>query len=441
MILTFRRFFETAGNFGNLGAEPGVVKVLQPNINSDYKLSYQGGNVLQPNQKIYYVIPEAFKGKVVRDMRLPHKKGPYGHGEPNMKWEPAKKKWRDYYGSYSRIELHDVNSNKWVAYRIEGKDYKHAEHRPDYEVETLHDWIGMIGKLSPDLVRIINPGNQRASTNPLSGEKVDPNDIKSSVEIGPVEIMYIPQQMTQGGNGSIQHVYSPLGYFEGQFTPAKFADYTKSANHAAMPSYPHYGIGYYPGALYLYGVPHKAERWLRAADAYKGKEKVHKHINIKHGGAPQKENMFIPGDKYYMVVNNVPLFSIKMDPMEGKGDSDVQVTREGKNQITIHLPQRAVGRKLLGVEVMCGDSEARPDRAEGTPGDNTGDESNKVRRGGAVLYTIFNGTNIGRDDVGPQMVASAHPNDKNNLISDGSKVQLRIEGDSTWVMGWRITYQ
>jgi hypothetical protein len=444
-MFSFRLFCENEVNqYTSLLSAPGVVKVLSnPNVKSNSEIEFGGNYLLKPKEMAYYIIPQQFHNKLIREMVLSHRKGPHGHGEPHMSYEDAKKKWRDYYGSYSRIEAHDATSNQWVSYKVSGRDYKHAAltNSGGYEVETLHDWL-LSGKVRPDLLRISNPGNMRVGqtpTNPTTGEKIDPYDVRSTVEIGPLRIFFFMEKAF-GAKKYIQHVYSPQGFYSGQFGNTRFANTNSQSKAEVLPVYGTYGIGYYPGALYL--DPATKGRYLKPI-GYANQE-VHKHIKIKHGDAVQPEHMFIPGDKWAVVAHGTPLFSVKRDATEGSGDA-VNVYSPSASIIAVEMPQYTFNKKLIQVEVMCGDTYARPDKAVGKEGDTTGDERNKVIRGPAVMTIYLVKTNGGRiqlsrNDVAPQMVITAYPNQEYDTIEPGDKIEMAATGGVAFVMAWRISY-
>lgn len=113
------------------------------------------GRELKPNHRLLFIIPEEFRGRIVRDVILRHRKaskhcvdiGSDGH---------------DPYGAYSRVELHDTENNKWQAWvdYIYRRTDKFAEPRGsgNPEHEALHDWVVTVGKIKPDAMRLTNAG-------------------------------------------------------------------------------------------------------------------------------------------------------------------------------------------------------------------------------------------------------------------------------------------
>jgi len=61
-----------------------------------------------------------------------------------------------------RVELHDIKSDQWKQWKDPAgyNPDKFAEPRSsgDPENENLHDWLGTVGKVSPDAVRVTSVG-------------------------------------------------------------------------------------------------------------------------------------------------------------------------------------------------------------------------------------------------------------------------------------------
>lgn len=422
----FEYYHETAtANFN----EPGVVKVLDNPQEEGSMLVYNIRSTLEPGKKIMLVIPEQYRNLVIRDMVLSHRKGPHGHGEPNMKWEPAKNKWRDYYGAYTRIEAHNTQDGTWHTYVDDyGASFKFAEHRPsDWEEETLHDWI-RIAKVKPDVIRLTNPGNQRASTNPLTGEKVDPMDQRSTSEIAYLKVIFFPDVDLDAEMQSYERIYSKSGGPSDATT--RFAKYNSANAHEKEPSYGNYGAGIYPNALVL------AADWSRQGKRIRQQDGGHWFIVSKEhfdqvAGELGDRARASGGTYNYKGREFVKVFPVTLDGGPG--------TQVQGNQLMIDIPAQLQGRKLAQVEVMCGDTEFRPDGPErDKPWKRLGYARLKIGVQSKTYGQMwFNGEGV---SVAPQMVASAAPKQPIQLQT-GDKVVLRSEQDTTYVMGWRILYQ
>jgi len=133
----------------------------------DFKLPEYEGRELRPGHKIIFKVPDDFKDRVIRDVILRHRKGntyrvdigPDGH---------------DPYGAYSRVELRDSKSGQWREWRDPAgyNPVKFAEPRSagDPENEVLHDWVAMVGIITPDAARVTNEGkDDRYSVSQIHG--------------------------------------------------------------------------------------------------------------------------------------------------------------------------------------------------------------------------------------------------------------------------------
>jgi len=141
------------------------------NVAIRYDMPESEGRELRPGHKLTFVIPEGFKGRIVRDVVLRHRKadkyckdiGPNRH---------------DPHGAYSLVELYDEEIHDWIGWR-DPKGYdpiKFAEPRSsnDPEHEVLHDWIATVGIVRPKFVRITNMGvNPDYSVSQIHGIEVD----------------------------------------------------------------------------------------------------------------------------------------------------------------------------------------------------------------------------------------------------------------------------
>jgi hypothetical protein len=415
-MISFRTFIEN-------------INMTSPEVSGNMLIYDLGTNfLLRPGASFELKIPETHSHLVLRDIILAHRKGPYGHGEPNMKWEPAKNKWRDYYGAYTKVEVHDSITNKWHTYVDDyGAHFKFAEHRPgDWEEETLHDII-KIGKIYPDVVKITNPGNQRASTNPITGEKVDPMDERSTVQIKSLKFIFFPQHALENNIKYYERFYSKKGG-PNDDTP-RFGNYNSKQESA--PVYGNYGAGIYPDALFLAADWGRQSKRIRQLDGQwhfvmdkLSLDKIAGELGNRIERAGGKNNTYTHNNKEY-----VKVFPLTRDPGQGA---------EVKNNVLyIDVPDDFVNKKVAVVEVQCGDTELRPDRIEW--------DKPWRRLGYASLYMgliqsgnkyYFNKDGI---SVAPQMVASAGP-EQAIQVKKGDKIFIESRQDTTYVMGWRIGF-
>lgn len=413
--------------------QPGIIKTIDNPQEQGSMLVYNIRTILEPGKTILLVVPEQYRHLIIRDMILTHRKGPYGHGEPHMKFEPQKNKWRDYYGAYTRVEAHDTQTQTWHTYVDDyGASFKFAEHRPgEWEEETLHDWV-RISKVKPDIIKLSNPGNQRAKPHPVTGEKIDPMDQRSSSEIASLKVVFFPNiDLTSGSTQFYERFYSKVGGADD--SPARFANFASQNKDELEPTYGNYGAGIYPNALVL------AADWSRQGRRIKQMDGRYYFIVDKESFNQVAGEM---GDRPQRAVGGEPFYSrngkeyVKVFPVTLDGGPGTKVQN---NSLYINIPPEMNGKKLLQIEVMCGDTEFRPDRiARNQPWKRLGFAALHIgaqtQQTGTQWFTSNDGIS-----VAPQMVAAAAP--KQPLpVQSGDKVILRSDRDTTYVMGWRIAY-
>ena len=214
-----------------------------------FDLPEHDGRELRPGQRLAFVVPEQFQGRLVRDVILRHRKGekykkdigPDGH---------------DPYGAYSRVELYDTKSDDWKQWS-DPKGYtpdKFAEPRSagDPENEVLHDWIATVGPVAPDSIRVTNVGQSA--------------DYSVS-QIHGVEIVFFPE--LEGNTSSQERVYCQ---------GTQFADLP---NHQYLPKY---GGGSHTEGIYI-GAMALNQRgkalYELGTDAGEGVEKEPTRLRIK----------------------------------------------------------------------------------------------------------------------------------------------------------------
>ncbi len=140
-----------------------------------FNFSEHEGRELFPGQRLLFVVPEAYRQRIVRDVILRHRKAEqYRKNIGPDRYDP--------YGAYSRVELRDARTGLWHNWR-DPKGYdavKFAEPRPasDPENEVLHDWIATVGDVRPDAVRVTNEGK---------------NPAYSVVNVHGVELVFFPE--------------------------------------------------------------------------------------------------------------------------------------------------------------------------------------------------------------------------------------------------------
>jgi hypothetical protein len=206
------------------------------------------GRELEPGHKLVFLISQQFKGRIVKDVILRHRKGEKYRKDMGPDH-------RDPYGAYSLVELHDLESDQWVGWR-DPKGYdpvKFAEPRSasDPENEVLHDWIATVGKVTPDAVKITNVGlHPKWSTSQIHG----------------LEVVFFPE---------LEDVsYENRIYSEG----TKFIDLEKNE---LLPSYGGGSNteGVYRGALVLNS--YRATLYETRTDPGPGAELEHSRLKIK----------------------------------------------------------------------------------------------------------------------------------------------------------------
>jgi hypothetical protein len=141
----------------------------------EFRMDNPEGIELRPGHAFEFVVPEAMRGRMVRDVILQHRKG--------EKYRVEGSKQHDPYGAYSRVEAHDTGTGVWLQWR-DPKGYspdKYAEWRPanDPENEALHDWLATVGAIRPDVLRVTNVGQ---------------NPDYSVSQIHALEVVFYPEQ-------------------------------------------------------------------------------------------------------------------------------------------------------------------------------------------------------------------------------------------------------
>jgi len=115
------------------------------------------GDELDSHHSLLFEIPEEYKGRLVRDVILTHRKDP-------SRWDGV---GHDPCGSYSRVEVlsSDGRVNTWSDPAGYSPD-KFAERRgpQDPEVEVLHDWLLTVGRIDARYVFVTNVGVGDLST-------------------------------------------------------------------------------------------------------------------------------------------------------------------------------------------------------------------------------------------------------------------------------------
>lgn len=411
--MNFRKFIES-------------FNTKEPEIHGNFITYNLGPNfLLKPGQSFLLNIPESHKNLVIKDIILSHRKGPYGHNEPNMRWEPEKNKWRDYYGAYTTVEIHDVKTNQWHKYVDEfGSSAKFAEHRPgDWEDETLHDLI-KIGKIYPDLIRVSNPGNQRASVNPMTKEKVNPMDERSTTEIRFLKVIFFPKDLLDSNIQFYERIYSKSGGPTDEL--ARFADYKD--NDKSTPIFGNYGYGIYPNSIPLvsnWGIQNKRIReidgkWYFVMDK-ESVDLIKDELSNRIERASGPNNTYFYNNKEY-----VKVFPLTMNPGPG--------AKLQGNTLKIDIPPEFYGKKIKVIEAQIGDTEFRPDRIK----------INKPskRLGFAHLFMGLNDKSFipaPGISVAPAMVASGSP-EQPITVKPGDKVFIKSEDNTSYLMGWRIGF-
>lgn len=165
--------------------EPGIKDQLQVDKNIDeifedpevrsrmsivYELPESAGRELRPEHRLAFVIPPEFRGRIVRDVILMHRKdSKYAVDIGANNYDPN--------GAYSRVELHDLTSEEWKKWRdpagYQADKFAEPRSASDPEHEVLHDWVATVGEVKPDAVRVTNVGKHaKYSTSSIHGVEV-----------------------------------------------------------------------------------------------------------------------------------------------------------------------------------------------------------------------------------------------------------------------------
>ncbi|KKR03657.1 MAG: hypothetical protein UT32_C0045G0003 [Parcubacteria group bacterium GW2011_GWC2_39_14] len=235
----------------SLGEDKKVDAILEnPEVLSyttiAFTLPEYEGRELPPDRRLAFVVPEKFRGRVVRDVVLHHRKGEKYCKDFNGKWDP--------HGAYSRVELYDSKTDKWREWRdpagYSPDKFAEPRHAGDPEEEVLHDWVATVGEIKPDAVRVTNVGQ---------------SEIFSTSQIHGVELVFFPE--LEGVS------YKERIYCSG----TQFVDFEKGID---IPSYGggEHTYGKYIGAMALnrYG---KADFEL-GEDPGLGVEKSHNRLSV-----------------------------------------------------------------------------------------------------------------------------------------------------------------
>jgi len=177
-----------------------------------------GGDELEPSKRMLFVIPEEFRGRVIRDVILKHRKDPSRFSGDG--WDPD--------GAYSRVLIKDSRTEEWKSWidPAGNKSDKFAEPRSSSnpENEILHDWIATVGEVQPSLISIENVGQTEQAISNIHG----------------IEVVFFPEK-------------EGVSYQEQIFTPGtSFVDLDKQQNEPSYGGGPRYR-GKYPNAVALDG--------------------------------------------------------------------------------------------------------------------------------------------------------------------------------------------
>lgn len=216
-----------------------VKKIFETPIKKTYStIAYEsekfGGDELEPSKRVLFVIPEEFKGRVIRDVILKHRKDPSRFSGDG--WDPN--------GAYSRVLIKDSRTETWRSW-IDPAGYKSdkfAEPRSpsNPESETLHDWIATVGEVQPSLISIENVGQTEQAISNIHG----------------IEVVFFPEK-------------EGVSYQEQIFTPGtSFVDLDKQQNEPSYGGGPSYR-GKYPNAVALGGWGHDQENTMIDSDRNK----------------------------------------------------------------------------------------------------------------------------------------------------------------------------
>lgn len=299
------------------------------------------GRELRPGRKVLFIVPEEFKGRIVRDVILLHRKAEkYAKNIGIDGYDP--------HGAYSEVKIQDTRTGRLLEWRDPSgySPIKFAEPRPsgDPENEVLHDWIATVGKVSPGLVEVTNVGKSPEY---------------SVSQIHGLEVTFFPETESVDFQ---ERIYCP---------GTSFIDLD---NERLLPRY---GGGEHTGGVYNNAIS----------------------LN-KHGSS------FFPlGEPGPGVENKDMRLAIQLEP----------------------------GREFIQVEVAVGDTEHRPD---------------KIRLGWAKLWVGIKHKDskitewfIRNANVPPQGVISGGPHLDKNKIEEGDELIIESRADTSYVMGWRLTYK
>lgn len=334
--------------------DPSIDLVFdKPEIDSYTRISFPvpeyEGRELKPGRQLLFKIPAEFKRRIIRDVILRHRKnhkytvdiGPDGY-DPN--------------GAYSRVELHDINEQRWLEWKDPAgyRTDKFAETREagNPEEEVLHDWIATVGKIMADAVRLTNVGKSpEYSVSNIHG----------------IEVVFYPDVESVDSNQRI--------YTEG----TKFVDLQKNE------LLPRYGAGEFNEGRYVGSIP--------------------------------------------LNQTKPPLFETASDP-----GPDARI-ENGKLIIKLEP-----GKELLNVEIAIGDTEYL---------DHLNPETYRnTRLGWAKLWVGLkraknNNTEwfIKNANIPPQGIIAGGPHLENGKIEADDELILESRADTSYVMGWKITYR
>jgi len=334
--------------------DPAVDFVFEnPEIASYTRINYSipeyEGRELKPGRRLLFLIPPEFRNRIVRDVILRHRKdSKYAVNIGSDGYDPN--------GAYSRVELHNTDTNQWTGWKDPAgyRTDKFAEPRSsgNPEEEVLHDWIAMVGPITTDAVRVTNVG-----ANP---------DLSVSSVHG-LEIVFYPE-------------FKSIDFKEKIYTLG-----TKFVNLDKGDLLPSYGAGEFNEGRYVGAI-------------------------ALNRSAPV-------------------LFELGKDPgPEARTEND---------RLVIKLDS---GKELLNIEVAIGDTEHLSSRNPET--------HRNTRLGWAKLWIGIRRAKTGNVDwfvknanIPPQGVIAGGPHLDNSKIEPGDELILESRADTSYVMGWRLTYK
>lgn len=190
-----------------------------------YESQSSSGDELKPGERFIYQIPAEFRGRVVRDIVLKHRKEPSRMESADGGWDPD--------GAYSRVLIKDSGTGEWVGWRDPAgySSDKFAEPRnaSDPENEALHDWVSTVGEVKPTLISVENVGQTDQSISNIHG----------------LELVFFPEA-------------PQTTYQERTFSPGtSFVDLEKGSREPRYGGGPNFS-GKYPGALTLGSYSHES---------------------------------------------------------------------------------------------------------------------------------------------------------------------------------------